>query len=119
MWDLWWTKWHWGRFSPSTSVSPANFHSTNDYTRIILGWYNREKILADVPSGLSLAPPQETKKNYPDVCCCKERQSVRKPVLIKGPISRAEWIETQTRDDSEGRGGRKRMIRKLRGERIN
>jgi hypothetical protein len=29
MWDLWWTKWHWGRFSPSTSVSPANFHSTN------------------------------------------------------------------------------------------
>jgi hypothetical protein len=22
-WDLWWTKWHWGRFSPSTSVSPC------------------------------------------------------------------------------------------------
>jgi hypothetical protein len=29
MWVLWWTKWRWGRFSPSTSVSPANFHSTN------------------------------------------------------------------------------------------
>jgi hypothetical protein len=29
MWDSWWTKWHWGRFSPSTSVSPANSHSTN------------------------------------------------------------------------------------------
>jgi hypothetical protein len=29
MWDLWWTKWRWGRFSPSTSVSPANLHSTN------------------------------------------------------------------------------------------
>jgi hypothetical protein len=28
MWELWWTKRHWGRFSPSTSVSPAN-HSTN------------------------------------------------------------------------------------------
>jgi hypothetical protein len=27
MWDLWWTKWHWGRFSASTSVSPANSHS--------------------------------------------------------------------------------------------
>jgi hypothetical protein len=27
MWDLWWTKWHCGRFSPSTSVSPANSHS--------------------------------------------------------------------------------------------
>jgi hypothetical protein len=26
---LWWTKRHWGRFSPSTSVSPANNHSTN------------------------------------------------------------------------------------------
>jgi hypothetical protein len=29
MWDLWWTKWCWDRFSPSTSVSPANLHSTN------------------------------------------------------------------------------------------
>jgi hypothetical protein len=27
-WDLWWTKWHWGRLSPSTSVSPANLDST-------------------------------------------------------------------------------------------
>jgi hypothetical protein len=29
MWDLWSTKWHWGRFPPSTSVSPANSHSTD------------------------------------------------------------------------------------------
>jgi hypothetical protein len=29
MWDLWWTKWSWGRVSPSTSVSFANLHSTN------------------------------------------------------------------------------------------
>jgi hypothetical protein len=29
-WDLWWTKWHRGRFPPSTSVSPAKtIHSTN------------------------------------------------------------------------------------------
>jgi hypothetical protein len=27
-WDLWWTVWHWGRFSPRTSVSPSNHHST-------------------------------------------------------------------------------------------
>jgi hypothetical protein len=33
-WDMWWTKWHWGRFSPSTSVSPANSHSTDHFTRI-------------------------------------------------------------------------------------
>jgi hypothetical protein len=26
MWDLWWAKWHCGRFSPSPSVSPSNFH---------------------------------------------------------------------------------------------
>jgi hypothetical protein len=26
---VWWTKWRWGRFSPSTSVSPANLYSTN------------------------------------------------------------------------------------------
>jgi hypothetical protein len=29
MWDLWWIKWYWGRYSPNTSVSPANSHSTN------------------------------------------------------------------------------------------
>jgi hypothetical protein len=65
MWDLWWTKWHWGRFSPSTSVSPANPHSTDCSTVIIIiiirGWYNRPTV-ADVPSGLSLTPPRETKK---------------------------------------------------------
>jgi hypothetical protein len=42
MWDLWWTKRHWGRFSPSTSVSPANHHSTNFCIIIITrGWHNR------------------------------------------------------------------------------
>jgi hypothetical protein len=46
MWDLWWTKWHWGRFSPNTSVSPANFHSTDCSTLIVYhpGWYNRPNI---------------------------------------------------------------------------
>jgi hypothetical protein len=29
MWDLLWTMWRWGRFSPNTSASPANLHSTN------------------------------------------------------------------------------------------
>jgi hypothetical protein len=33
---VWWTKWHWGRFSPSTSVSPANSHSTDFPTIIII-----------------------------------------------------------------------------------
>jgi hypothetical protein len=58
MWDLSSTKWHWGRFSQSTSVSPANSQSTNCSTItiiIIRAWYNRP-IVAAVPSGLSLAP---------------------------------------------------------------
>jgi hypothetical protein len=36
MWDLWRTKWHWCRFYPSTSVSPASFHSTNCSTLTII-----------------------------------------------------------------------------------
>jgi hypothetical protein len=35
MWGLWWTERHWGRFSPSTSVSLANHLSTNFSTIII------------------------------------------------------------------------------------
>jgi hypothetical protein len=34
--DFWWTKWHWGKFSASTSVSPANSHSTDCSTFIII-----------------------------------------------------------------------------------
>jgi hypothetical protein len=35
-------KWHWARFSLSSSVSPANHHSTNFSTIIITqGWHNR------------------------------------------------------------------------------
>jgi hypothetical protein len=42
VWDLWWTKRHWGRFSLSTSVFPANHHSTNFSIIIITrGWHNR------------------------------------------------------------------------------
>jgi hypothetical protein len=36
MWDLWWTKWRLGRFSPSTSVSSSKFHSTDCSTLIII-----------------------------------------------------------------------------------
>jgi hypothetical protein len=55
MWDLWLTKWHWGRFSPSISVSPANLNSTNYSTITIWSSYNRP-VVASVPSGLSLHP---------------------------------------------------------------
>jgi hypothetical protein len=35
MWDLWWTKWHWGRVHQDASVSSAN-HSTDSTTLIII-----------------------------------------------------------------------------------
>jgi hypothetical protein len=34
--DFCWAKWHWGRFSPRTSVSPATLHSTNCSTLTII-----------------------------------------------------------------------------------
>jgi hypothetical protein len=42
MWGLWWTKWHWRRFSQNNSVSPTNHYST-DFSIIIItrGWHNR------------------------------------------------------------------------------
>jgi hypothetical protein len=36
MWDLWWAKWHWGRFSPSISLSPVNLYSTDCSINIII-----------------------------------------------------------------------------------
>jgi hypothetical protein len=48
--DLWWTKWHWGRFSPSISVSlpilvpPIAPHSSSGAGRT-------GQIEKDVPSG--------------------------------------------------------------------
>jgi hypothetical protein len=40
MWNLWWTKWHWGEFFFSTSVSLENSHCTDCSTLIIWGRYN-------------------------------------------------------------------------------
>jgi hypothetical protein len=36
IWDMWWTKWNWGKFSPITSASPANSHSSDCSTVIII-----------------------------------------------------------------------------------
>jgi hypothetical protein len=58
MCGLWWTKWHWGWFSPSTSISPAN-HPTDCSTLIIIiiTGCTVGQTVADVPSGLT--PLQE------------------------------------------------------------
>jgi hypothetical protein len=65
---LWWTKWHWGRFSLSTSVSSANFHSTScskNHPHLSSGVGTIGQLVADVPNGLSLTLHQETKKKKP------------------------------------------------------
>jgi hypothetical protein len=44
MWDLWWTKWHWGSFSRVLTFPPANSHSIDCTTFVVMyhpGWYNR------------------------------------------------------------------------------
>jgi hypothetical protein len=46
------------RFPLPILIPPTVPHSSS----IIRGWYNRPNSGADVPSGLSLTPPQETKK---------------------------------------------------------
>jgi hypothetical protein len=64
MWGLWWTKRHWGRFSPSTSVSPAN-HSTNFSISIIIrGWHNRPNSGRSVEWTQLDSTPHYTKKNF-------------------------------------------------------
>jgi hypothetical protein len=76
MWDLWWTKWQWGRFSQNTSVSITNSHST-DCSKVIIfiiiiiiiitnlssGAGIIGQIVADVPSVLSLTQLQEKEKD--------------------------------------------------------
>jgi hypothetical protein len=53
IWDLWWTKWHWGRFFGAYFGFPCQaFHR-------LLHHPGLGNIVADVPSGLSLTPSQE------------------------------------------------------------
>jgi hypothetical protein len=55
MWHFWWTKWYWGWFSPSTSVSPVNSHSTNCSTlanRPTIRWYMIRIVTAPLNSHL-------------------------------------------------------------------
>jgi hypothetical protein len=63
MWNVWWTKWHWSRFSPTTSVSPTNYHSTDCSTLIVYhpGAGKIGQLVTDEPNVLSLTPPQQTK----------------------------------------------------------
>jgi hypothetical protein len=66
-WDLWWTKWRWGRFSPSNSVSLASLNSTNcSIITLIyhLGLYNRPEVAA-VPGDVSPTSPKKKVQMFP------------------------------------------------------
>jgi hypothetical protein len=63
MWDLWWPKWRWGRFSPTTLISPANLYSTNFSTITYHFGLVQYASVAAVSSGLSLTPLRIKKKN--------------------------------------------------------
>jgi hypothetical protein len=62
MWDLWWTNWLWGRFSPSTSVSLANLHSTN-FSTINITYH--PGVVQEASSGrITQSPTAQIKKKY-------------------------------------------------------
>jgi hypothetical protein len=67
MWDLWWTKRHWGRFSPSTSVSSVNHHPTNFSIIIITRrWHSRPICGRGAEwTQLDSTPPHTTYTNCP------------------------------------------------------
>jgi hypothetical protein len=65
MWDLWWTKWHWRQVFSEY----FGFHYQFAFHRLLYIYHHLStgagtigQLVADVPSGLSLTPPQETKK---------------------------------------------------------
>jgi hypothetical protein len=58
MWDLCRSKWHYGSFFHSSSVSPANSHFTECS---ILVYHPGLVLVARLPIGLSLIPPHEIK----------------------------------------------------------
>jgi hypothetical protein len=67
MWDLWWTKLHWGRFSPSTSVYPANAapHSSSSTSSSSSGAGTIDQLVADVPNELILTLLKSEKIKLP------------------------------------------------------
>jgi hypothetical protein len=56
IWDLLWTKGHWGGFSPSNLLSPTNHHSTNFSINIITRVGTIDLLLVTVPNGPNWTP---------------------------------------------------------------
>jgi hypothetical protein len=68
IWDFWCSRWHCGRFSPNTSVScQFLFHRLLHTPHLPSG--AGSQLVADIPSGLSLTPHQDTKKKKKGRTC--------------------------------------------------
>jgi hypothetical protein len=83
-----------GQFSPGSSVSPANFHSTDCSIFIIYhpGAGIVGQLLADVQSGLRVASPQEAKKKKLKTGLCDTVISYRKYQLLYEFQVYGHWI---------------------------
>jgi hypothetical protein len=65
MWDLWWTKWHWGRFFSKYFGFPCQFsfhRPLYTHQHLSSGAGTIGQIAADVPSGLKSDPSPKTLK---------------------------------------------------------
>jgi hypothetical protein len=126
---LWWTKWRWGRFSASTSVSPANLHSTNcsSITLIYhLGTYNRPEVAA-VPGDVSPTPLKKKKRcqqpwhaaSNNDFLICRTATSTDDETVPLSPLSylcQGEGASSQGTDTKcvgLGAGGHEKLLPSL------
>jgi hypothetical protein len=62
MWDVWWEKWHWGRFENFSFPCQFSFHRLPHTHHVSSGAGTIAQLVAVVPSGLSFDPPKESKK---------------------------------------------------------
>jgi hypothetical protein len=95
MWDLWWTKWRLGRFSPSTSVFPANLHSTN-FSIITITYH---PVAAAVPK----VPSQNKKKSW----LFQEKSSWIKCISIK---NMEYWALKEKRNNTKKNKNKKERL---------
>jgi hypothetical protein len=102
-WDLWWTKWRWGRFFPSTSVTLANLHSTKFSIIIITrGRYKRPfsgRRAEWTQLGLHPPPPLSELKNYR--LRCDAVQSGRNvSVFPRNVLPSSSWTKSKRSKES-------------------
>jgi hypothetical protein len=67
MWDLWWTKWHWDRFSSNTLVSSTKSNSINMlhiHHHLSSGAVTTGQTVAAVPSGLKSHPMKSVSEEH-------------------------------------------------------